>query len=245
MVAGLPKEEAGAAGAGPLSGTAFFTEVMTVKKHAALGLLVMLFYLLVAVAGYAGGTTAGGASTATVAPSVDTQSFRAMYVNPPDEQGVTEIAQAFEEARATQHDEPARQTVAPMKKTTASEQPARRQTTRTVRMATRSTTRATAHVTVRKVTSPSLTRAQLIAREQARAEAILASYIARYPILKGTVIYVRDCPNNWQGCAYYTKGIILIDPDHTAPLADIVAHEVRHILDWRTDHDIDYNDYHT
>ena len=243
-MAGLPKEEAGAAGAGPLSGTAFFTEVMTVKKHAALGLFVMLFYLAVAVAGYAGGTTTGGSPTTTVAPSVDTQSFRARYVNPPDEQEVTEIALAFEEARATQHGELARQTVAPTKKTTASKQPAQRKAIRAVRKVAPSTTKVTAQVTTRKVTSPPLSRAERIARIQARAEAILASYIARYPILKGTVVYVRDCPNNWQGCAYYTKGVILIDPDHTAPLADIVAHEVRHILDWRTDHDIDYNDYH-
>lgn len=91
---------------------------------------------------------------------------------------------------------------------------------------------------------PSLTREQKIAMEQKRAEQILASYIAKYPILKGVKIYVRDCPNNWQGCAYYTKGIILVDPDHTASLEAIIAHEVKHIIDWREDHKIDYNDYH-
>lgn len=89
-----------------------------------------------------------------------------------------------------------------------------------------------------------LTREQKIAVEQKKAEKILAAYIAKYPILKGVKIYIKDCPNNWQGCAYYTKGIILIDPDHTAPLEKIIAHEIKHILDWRTDRDIDYNDYH-
>lgn len=89
-----------------------------------------------------------------------------------------------------------------------------------------------------------LTREEKILLEQKRAEQILAYYISKYPILKGVKIYVRDCPNNWQGCAYYTKGVILIDPDHTAPLEKIIAHEVKHILDWRTDGVIDNNDYH-
>lgn len=80
--------------------------------------------------------------------------------------------------------------------------------------------------------------------ELSRARRILARYIARYPILRGVQVYIRDCPNNWQGCAYYKQGVILIDPDHTAPLESIIAHEVQHILDWRSDHDIDNNDYH-
>lgn len=79
--------------------------------------------------------------------------------------------------------------------------------------------------------------------EQALARRILARYIARYPILRGVQVYIRDCPNNWQGCAYYKQGIILVDPDHTAPLERIIAHEVQHIIDWRQDNDIDNNDY--
>lgn len=79
--------------------------------------------------------------------------------------------------------------------------------------------------------------------EQALARRILARYIARYPILRGVQVYIRDCPNNWQGVAYYKQGIILIDPDHTAPLERIIAHEVQHIIDWRQDNDIDNNDY--
>ncbi|MCX7832580.1 MAG: hypothetical protein N2440_06760 [Actinobacteria bacterium] len=94
------------------------------------------------------------------------------------------------------------------------------------------------------VTSKKISREEKIAAEQRRAEQLLNAYISKYPILKGVRIYVRDCPNNWQGCAYYTKGIILIDPDHTAPLEKIVAHEIKHIIDWREDNDIDYNDYH-
>ncbi len=82
------------------------------------------------------------------------------------------------------------------------------------------------------------------ASEAALARSILAGYIARYPILRGVQVYIRDCPNNWQGCAYYRQGIILIDPDHTAPLSSIIAHEVQHIIDYRQDNDIDNNDYH-
>lgn len=89
-----------------------------------------------------------------------------------------------------------------------------------------------------------MTREEMILLKQKQAEQILAYYISKYPILKGVKVYVRDCPNNWQGCAYYTKGIILVDPDHTAPLKKIIEHEVMHIIDWRTDNKIDYNDYH-
>lgn len=92
--------------------------------------------------------------------------------------------------------------------------------------------------------APSMTREQRIAYEQRRAEQILSYYIKKYPILAGVKIYVRDCPNNWEGCAYYTKGIILVDPDHKHTLEEIIAHEVRHIIDWREDNKIDYNDYH-
>lgn len=93
------------------------------------------------------------------------------------------------------------------------------------------------------VSSNKITREEKIAAEQKRAEQILNAFILKYPILKGVKIYVKDCPNNWQGCAYYTKGIILIDPDHTAPLERIIEHEIKHIIDWREDYDIDYNDY--
>jgi hypothetical protein len=92
--------------------------------------------------------------------------------------------------------------------------------------------------------APTISREERIRIEQKRAEEILAYYISRYPILQGVRIYVRDCPNNWEGCAYYTKGIILVDPDHRHSLEEIIAHEVKHIIDWREDGKIDYNDYH-
>lgn len=78
--------------------------------------------------------------------------------------------------------------------------------------------------------------------EQDEANAILASIIAQYPILAGTVVYIRETPNGWEGCAYYKSGVILVSPYHTYPLYDIIWHEAMHILDWREDNDIDNND---
>lgn len=80
-------------------------------------------------------------------------------------------------------------------------------------------------------------QAELVAAQQ-----ILDKQIIKNPILKGTTIFIRDCPNNWQGCAFYELGIIWIDPDHRAPLEEIVIHECNHIIDWREDGDIDYDD---
>lgn len=80
--------------------------------------------------------------------------------------------------------------------------------------------------------------------KQIRAEQILISLIAKNPILQGATVIVKDCPYNWQGCTYYKTGEIWIDPDHTAPLEKIMIHEVNHIIDWRSDGDIDNNDYH-
>lgn len=94
------------------------------------------------------------------------------------------------------------------------------------------------------VKTTAISREEKIRIEQRRAEQILAYYVSKYPILKGVKIYVRDCPNDWEGCAYYTKGVILIDPDHKHSLEEIIAHEVKHIVDWRSDGKIDYNDYH-
>ncbi len=76
------------------------------------------------------------------------------------------------------------------------------------------------------------------------AQQILAYQIVRNPILQGAKVYIQDCPNNWQGCAFYESGIIWIDPNHEASLEKIILHECNHIIDWRQDGDIDYNDYH-
>ncbi|MEW6188711.1 MAG: hypothetical protein AB1466_01155 [Actinomycetota bacterium] len=82
-----------------------------------------------------------------------------------------------------------------------------------------------------------------IAVKQAQANRILASLIARYPILQGSTVHIRSCPNGWQGCCWYKRGEIWVDPNHRASLSDIIHHECMHIIDWREDGDIDHNDY--
>ena len=83
-----------------------------------------------------------------------------------------------------------------------------------------------------------------IQSELVLVQQILAYQIVRNPILQGAKVYIQDCPNNWQGCAFYESGTIWIDPDHSASLEKIIIHECNHIIDWRQDGDIDYNDYH-
>lgn len=78
--------------------------------------------------------------------------------------------------------------------------------------------------------------------EQEQANAILAGIIAQYPILAGTVVYIQQTPNGWEGAAYYKSGVILVNPNHTYPLYDIIYHEAMHVLDWREDGKIDNND---
>lgn len=78
--------------------------------------------------------------------------------------------------------------------------------------------------------------------EQEQANAILAGIIAQYPILQGTVVYIQQTPNGWEGAAYYKSGVILVNPNHTYPLYDIIYHEAMHVLDWREDGKIDNND---
>lgn len=83
-----------------------------------------------------------------------------------------------------------------------------------------------------------------VAGKAALAQALLNAEIAKNPILVGTTIKIQECPNDWQACAWYKRGEIWVDPDHRAPLERIISHEVAHIIDWREDGDIDYNDYH-
>lgn len=80
--------------------------------------------------------------------------------------------------------------------------------------------------------------------EKAQANAILASLIRRYPILKGTYIVFGSTPNGnkYQAVCYYTIGKIVINPSHTASLSSIIHHECMHVIDWREDHDIDHDD---
>lgn len=77
--------------------------------------------------------------------------------------------------------------------------------------------------------------------ELARARSILASQIAKHPILKGATVSFGDA-RGYQAIAYYGSGRIVISPNHTASLERIIAHEVWHIIDWRDNGKIDWGE---
>lgn len=79
------------------------------------------------------------------------------------------------------------------------------------------------------------------ADETAQAQAILAGYIAQYPILAGSTVTFGDAKGA-QAIAYYKSGRIVISPTHTASLQRIIGHEIWHIIDWRDNGVIDWGE---
>lgn len=77
--------------------------------------------------------------------------------------------------------------------------------------------------------------------ETARAKAILAGLIAKYPILQGTTVSFGDA-RGYQAIALYKSGRIVISSTHTASLERILNHEVWHIIDWRDNGVIDWGE---
>ncbi len=97
--------------------------------------------------------------------------------------------------------------------------------------ATRQTARAASNTTttVRKASSG----------EIAQARAILAGYIAKYPICKGATVYITMVPalqGGAQGCVFLGSGTIVINPSHSASLSSIIGHEIDHLVDYRKRH---------
>lgn len=77
--------------------------------------------------------------------------------------------------------------------------------------------------------------------EQAQAKAILAGLVAKYPILQGTTVTFGDA-RGYQAIALYKSGRIIINPNHTTSLSRILNHEVWHVIDWRDNGRIDWNE---
>ena len=71
-----------------------------------------------------------------------------------------------------------------------------------------------------------------------RAQAILASFKARYPILRGVTVEYGNA-RGFQAIAYFQSGRIVISRTHTASLERIIEHEVWHVIDWRDNNRID------
>lgn len=77
--------------------------------------------------------------------------------------------------------------------------------------------------------------------ESAQAQAILAGYVAKYPILQGATVSFGDA-KGYQAICYYRSGRIVISPTHTASLERIIRHEIGHIIDWRDNGVIDWGE---
>lgn len=77
--------------------------------------------------------------------------------------------------------------------------------------------------------------------ESAQAQAILAGYIAKYPVLQGATVSFGDA-KGYQAICYYRSGRIVISPTHTASLERIIRHEIGHIIDWRDNGVIDWGE---
>ncbi len=75
-----------------------------------------------------------------------------------------------------------------------------------------------------------------------RAAELLAEHAGTYRYLDGVTIHEGPTPKGEQAVSYYTDGEIVISPDHTATLEDIVAHEIWHVIDWRDNGRIDWGE---
>jgi hypothetical protein len=74
------------------------------------------------------------------------------------------------------------------------------------------------------------------ASELSRARAILAQYIAKYPICKGATVYMGKTPGGSEGCVYLGSGTIVVNPNHTSSLSYIIGHEINHLRQYRESH---------
>ncbi len=93
----------------------------------------------------------------------------------------------------------------------------------------------------RTSTSTSSSSSSSSTSELSRAQSILAGYIARYPILKGSTVSFGDA-RGYQAICYYKSGRIVISSSHTASLERIIGHEIWHIIDWRDNGVIDWGE---
>ena len=83
--------------------------------------------------------------------------------------------------------------------------------------------------------------ALVIQDEGLLAQEILNQLINQYPILTGATVSFGDA-NGYQAICYYSSGRIIINPNHTATLQRILEHEVWHIIDYRDNGIIDWQE---
>lgn len=70
---------------------------------------------------------------------------------------------------------------------------------------------------------------------------VWSGLVAQYPILEGTTVTYGDA-QGYEAIAYYRSGTVVVNPNHTYPLSEILYHEAMHIIDWRSDGHIDNDD---
>jgi hypothetical protein len=73
------------------------------------------------------------------------------------------------------------------------------------------------------------------------AQADLARYIQTYPLLQGCTVQMGDA-HGYPAITYFTTGLTVISPSHTASIDTIMAHEIWHDIDWRDNGVIDWGE---
>jgi putative cell wall-binding protein len=77
--------------------------------------------------------------------------------------------------------------------------------------------------------------------KQITAQELVDGHIKICPILAGTTVDYGDA-KGYQAISYYQSGRIVVNPNHTAPLKDIIVHEIYHVLDWRDNGRMDWGE---
>ena len=78
--------------------------------------------------------------------------------------------------------------------------------------------------------------------EAKKATEILDGLKSKYRGLEGVTVRMGSTPNHEQAVAYYTQSEIVISPEHSATLEEILAHEVWHVIDWRDNGRLDWGE---
>jgi hypothetical protein len=105
----------------------------------------------------------------------------------------------------------------------------------------------TAAMTTRSSATPdgkgSASQSATDAREDTRkADQILGELRTKYRYLDGVTVMIGVTPRDEQAVAYYTTGVIVISRTHTVSIDRILAHEIWHIIDWRDNGHLDWQE---
>jgi len=107
------------------------------------------------------------------------------------------------------------------------------------------TTRAVAAMTSKGAAaniSASLLPEAVEADDARRANEVLSGLKARYRYLGDVTVTMGTTPKGEEAVAYYTEGRIIISRTHTVSIDKILAHEVWHVIDWRDNGQLDWQE---